>query len=222
MDYYTRPKRKNKKYKKIILLSIAIFIIFNLIILVFDKKVMPSVLAISETTMRNETIKIINETTLEVFNEEFGDNGIVQISKDSKGNISLIQADTLKMNKLSAEIATRCNKKFEELGENGIEVPLGWMTDNSVYYNLGPMITIQMEPLGNIETSYESAFEGAGINQTRHKIYLKVKARIKIIIPMYSEEIEVQAEVPLSEVIIVGNIPDTAIDFGGGIKTTAK
>ena len=117
------------------------------------------------------------------------------------------------LNKLSSEIAIRCNERLEELGAKGIEVPLGWMTDKSVYYNLGPKITIEMEPLGNIESSYESVFESAGINQTRHKIYLNVKAKIKIIIPMYTKELEVDAQIPLSETIIVGEIPDAAIQL---------
>ena len=87
------------------------------------------------------------------------------------------------------------------------------MTDRSIYYNLGPTVTIEAEPIGNIEVSYETAFESAGINQTRHKIYLNVNGRIKIIIPMYNREIEVNTKVPLSETIVVGDIPDTSIDF---------
>lgn len=211
--YYKRRKRKKKKYKSIMIFSITIFIIFNLVMVFFDKKVMPSVMEIAETTMRKKAIEIINETTLEVFEEEFGDEFILNISKDDEGNITLLEADTIRMNRVSAEISRRCNNKFSEMGSSGIEVPIGWMTDQSIYYNLGPMITIQMEPLGNIETSYESTFESAGINQTRHKIYLNVKARIKIIIPMISDEIDVETQVPLSDVVIIGKIPDTAIDY---------
>ncbi|BFK81830.1 sporulation protein YunB [Clostridium baratii] len=174
---------------------------------------MPSVLNISETMMRAEAIKTINTVSVEVFDEKASKKDIVKIERDKNNKINSISADTILLNKLSSEIAIRCNERLEELGAKGIEVPLGWMTDKSVYYNLGPKITIEMEPLGNIESSYESVFESAGINQTRHKIYLNVKAKIKIIIPMYTKELEVDAQIPLSETIIVGEIPDAAIQL---------
>ncbi|MEG1003914.1 sporulation protein YunB [Clostridium sp.] len=212
MKYYT--KANPKKYKSFIAIIITMFILFNLLLMVFDKKVMPSVLAISETLMRAEAVKTINTVSVEVFDEEVSaTDEIVKIDKDKNNKINSITANTALLNKLTAQISIKCNDRLEELGQKGIEVPLGWMTDKSIYYNLGPKITIEMEPLGNIETNYESTFESAGINQTRHKIYLNVKARVKIIIPMYTKEIEVDTQIPLSETIIVGEIPDAAIQL---------
>lgn len=211
MKHYS--KAQTKRYKSFIVIIIALFIVFNLLLTLFDKKVMPSVLNISETMMRAESIKTINTVSVEVFDEEASKKDIVKIERDENNKINSISADTILLNKLSSEIAIRCNERLEELGAKGIEVPLGWMTDKSVYYNLGPKITIEMEPLGNIESSYESVFESAGINQTRHKIYLNVKAKIKIIIPMYTKEFDVDTQIPLSETIIVGEIPDAAIQL---------
>ena len=211
MKHYS--KAQTKRYKSFIVIIIALFIVFNLLLTLFDKKVMPSVLNISETMMRSEAVKTINAVSVEVFDEEASKKDVVKIERDKNNKINSISADTILLNKLSSEISIRCNERLEELGAKGIEVPLGWMTDKSVYYNLGPKITIEMEPLGNIESSYESVFESAGINQTRHKIYLNVKAKIKIIIPMYTKELEVDAQIPLSETIIVGEIPDAAIQL---------
>ena len=211
MKYYTKMRKKT--YKSVVIVIITIFIFFNLLLIIFDKKVMPSVVSIAETTMRAETIKTINKISIEVFDEEVVNNDIVIIDKDKNNKINLIKANTFLLNKITSEISIRSNNELDELGRKGIQVPLGWMTDKSIYYNLGPNITIEMEPIGNIETSYETVFESAGINQTRHKIYLNVKGRIKIIIPMYNREIEVNTQIPLSETIVVGEIPDTAIDF---------
>lgn len=211
MKYYTKMRKKT--YKSVVIVIITIFIFFNLLLIIFDKKVMPSVVSIAETTMRAETIKAINKISIEVFDEEVANNDIVIIDKDKNNKINLIKANTFLLNKITSEISIRSNNELDELGKKGIEVPLGWMTDKSIYYNLGPNINIEMEPIGNIETSYETIFESAGINQTRHKIYLNVKGRIKIIIPMYNREIEVNTQIPLSETIVVGEIPDTAIDF---------
>lgn len=211
MKYYTKMRKKT--YKSAVIVIITIFIFFNLLLIIFDKKVMPSVVSIAETTMRAETIKTINKISIEVFDEEILNNDIVIIDKDKNNKINLIKANIFLLNKITSEISIRSNNELDELGRKGIQVPLGWMTDKSIYYNLGPNITIEMEPIGNIETNYETVFESAGINQTRHKIYLNIKGKIKIIIPMYNREIEVNTQIPLSETIVVGEIPDTAIDF---------
>jgi sporulation protein YunB len=78
-----------------------------------------------------------------------------------------------------------------------------------------------MNPIGYIETKYESIFESAGINQTRHKIYVQVYVKLKVIIPTKNDEIEVKGEIPIAETIIVGKIPNTSINLdlnGAGFK----
>lgn len=64
-----------------------------------------------------------------------------------------------------------------------------------------------------MNVTYESKFESAGINQTRHKIYLKVEAKVRAVVPFQNKEIDVYCEIPVAETIIVGKIPSTAIDF---------
>lgn len=211
MKYYTRTKKK--RYKSFIIIILTIFVVFNLLLVIFDRKVMPEVLKISETMMKAEVVKMINKVSIEIFDENIVGEEIIKVNKDKNNNINLIQTNTVLLNKITGEICIKCNERLEEFGAKGIEVPFGWMIDKSIYYNLGPKITIEMEPLGDVEATYDSVFESAGINQTRHKIYLNVKARIKIVIPMYNSEIEVNTQIPLSETIIVGEIPDTAIDL---------
>ena len=88
-----------------------------------------------------------------------------------------------------------------------------------MFYNMGPKITVKMQQIGNITTSYESEFESAGINQTRHKIYLNMTATMRVIVPFNSKEVEVTCQIPVSDTIIVGKIPETAITMNGSNST---
>lgn len=161
-----------------------------------------------------EANKIVNETSLEVYSNGFDYSDIILVDKDTLGNITMVRADTVKLNYLASQLVLETNKKIEKLEDLGVKVPVGYMTSSSVIHNLGPKITIDMEQIGNVETNYESTFESAGINQTRHKIYLNVKMKLKVIVPLNSKEVEVNSQIPISETIIVGQIPDTAIDLG--------
>jgi len=215
MNYYTkRPKMRFKiKHKFFILVIITMFIIFNSILYFFDKSILPAIVEIAETKMISEANKIINETSLEVYSSGFNYSDIIQTEKDDRGNITIVRSDTVKLNYLASQLILQSNKKLEELEELGIEVPVGYMTNNSIIHNLGPKVKVKMEQIGSVESNYESVFESAGINQTRHKIYLNVKVKLKVIVPLNIKEVEVTSEIPVSETIIVGQIPTTAIDL---------
>lgn len=206
MEYYT--KRKNYRIIKFILVIISIIVIFNILIVFFDKRVLPSVVEISKIMAKTQTLNIINEKSMDILNKDFQYDEMIKIQKDDEGNINLIQADTVKLNYISAKLSNECNAALENMKDNTIEVPLGWTSNRSVFYRLGPNIKMHIEPIGNITTSYESKFESAGINQTRHKIYLNITAQIRLILPLSDQETTVTTQVPVSDTIIVGKIPN--------------
>ena len=212
MEYYT--KRKSHKYLLFIVVIIVVFVIFNSILVFFDRKVMPAVIKIAEIMANSQTLDIINEESIKILNNDFNYDEMVKIQKDNEGNIILIQADTAKLNLIAAELSTNCNNAFRDMDKSTIKVPLGWMSDRSIFYNLGPSMKVSIEPVGNISTSYESKFESAGINQTRHKIYLNISAKVRLKLPMNNDDIDVTTQIPVSDTIIVGKIPNTTIGFG--------
>ena len=215
MKYYTKKSkiRFQIKHPKIIMVIIAIFLLFNSILYFFEKNIIPAVLTIGEEKLRREATTIINETALDIYSKDFNYNDMIIIEKDNEGNIALLRADTVKLNYLSSRLVLASNDRIDKLEEMGLKVPLGYMTKNLVFYNLGPDISIKMTQIGNITSSYDSVFESAGINQTRHKIYLNVSMKMKIIVPLNSREVEIASEIPIAETIIVGKIPNTAIEL---------
>jgi len=211
MQYYTR--RKNHKYISFLVILIFIIVVLNIIIVFFDKRVMPAITEMATIMAKSQTLNIINEKSVEILSKEFNYDQMIKIQKNNEGNIILVQADTIKLNYLAAKLSTECNKELSDMKNSEIKVPLGWLSDKSAFYNLGPKITMEIEPMGNMSTSYESKFESAGINQTRHKIYLNVNAKIRLKLPMRNQDIEVTTQVPVSDTIIVGKIPNNTLGF---------
>lgn len=79
----------------------------------------------------------------------------------------------------------------------------------------GPEVKIKISSIGNVETDLKSEFCDQGINQTIHRIYLEVKARVNILTPFEDIEREITNQVLLVENIIVGHIPDTYYNLEG-------
>ncbi|MBU3190938.1 sporulation protein YunB [Clostridium bowmanii] len=212
---------KHKIRNRALLIITIIIINFTIFIYIFDRTVMPTVMAVADAEMRAKATEIVNRAIINEYSKQFKYDEIIRVDKDSEGNIVMLKADTLKMNKIACDVALESQKELMKLGEIGIKIPIGYITRNNILSYYGPCITINMQPIGLVETKYSSEFESAGINQTRHKIYVKVKTTVRVIIPLRSNDIEVANEIPIAETIIVGKTPNTAIGLdlnGTGFK----
>lgn len=220
MRYYTKRSNKhgNMKFNKSklppnLLIVLIIIIAFNFIIYIFGKRIFPIMLNIGEIKIKSEAIRIMNEESVNVYSENFKYDDIIDIEKDTDGNITMIRADTVKQNYLASQVVLKCDERLSELEDLGVKIPVGYLSNNVMFYNMGPKITVKMQQVGNITTSYESKFESAGINQTRHKIYLNLTTTMRIALPFNSRDVEVTCEIPISDTVIVGKIPETAINM---------
>lgn len=220
MRYYTKRSNThgNMKFKKSklpsnLLIVLIIIIAFNFIIYIFGERILPIMLNIGEIKIKSEAIRIMNEESVNVYSESFKYDDIIDIEKDTDGNITMIRADTVKQNYLASQVVLKCDERLSELEDLGVKIPLGYLSNNVMFYNMGPKITVKMQQVGNITTSYESEFESAGINQTRHKIYLNLTTTMRVIVPFNSRDVEVTSQIPISDTIIVGKIPETAINM---------
>ena len=202
-----------KKKTKVTFIVVLIFIIFIILVYTLDKVFLPTALAVSEAEMRAKAIQTVDKCILDELNERFRYNDIVRIDKDSNGNIVMLRADTVKLNLLANNVSLKSQEALNRLGSVGIELTLGYITKNNLLSYLGPKIKVKMEPLSNVETNYSSVFESAGINQTMHKIFIKFKTKVRIIFPMKSFDVDLVSELPISETVIVGKIPDTALQL---------
>lgn len=210
-----------KRKRKLIVALVIIIVIFDIVIYYLDKVIRPSVLSYAEMEMKTRATLILNQKILDEYSKEFNYDNIINIEKDNEGNITMLKADTLKMNRIACDVALESQKELRKVSTMKIDIPLAYIFKNNLLALHGPKIPVYMEPVGYIETKYVSQFESAGINQTRHKIYVIVKTNVRVVIPSESNEVQVQCEIPIAETIIVGKIPNTAIglDLGdGGIK----
>ncbi|MGL4760317.1 MAG: sporulation protein YunB [Sarcina sp.] len=202
-------EHKIRFYSTILVISLSI--IFTTFLYYFDKVIAPTVLLVADAEMRAKAMDIINKNIGEIYGNGFVYEEIMEVDKDDLGKISFISADTMKLNELATKVATEAQKDIEEVGSVGVKVPIGYALKNNILAYFGPAITVKMEPIGRVKTSYESTFESAGINQTRHKIYINLETNLKIVLPLQSREVIVKHQIPITDNIILGEVPRTSI-----------
>lgn len=156
----------------------------------------------------------------EVTDENLQYQDFVLIHKDSDGHIVLMQANTVKVNQFAAATTLAVQKALEDLRWQSFGIPLGQILGVPLLANLGPRLKYNIMPAGAVRVNVVDKFEAAGINQTRHSIYLNFDTSIRIVIPSKGGEAVVGMQVPLVESIIVGGVPSTFVSVQGGILSS--
>lgn len=212
--YKNKQRNKNNKlYSYIVILLITFLIVFFWGVYYIDNIITPKVMLVADTEMRAKANEIINKNALEIYSTNFDYENLIKVEKDKEGNITMLKADTVSLNKIATEVALKSQSEIEGIGSVGVKMPLGYVFQNNLISYMGPRITIKMKPMGMVETSYESIFESAGINQTRHKIYVNFNCKLKIIIPTHNSELIIKNTIPVAETIIVGKVPRSPLNF---------
>lgn len=208
-------REKKIKKSKYFYIIISVIIIYIMICLFYytSRVLTPGLLAIAEAQYKSGAVETVEQTAYDIYSKNNNYEDFITIEKDSAGNITMLRANTVKMSGVAQKVALECTNRLKKQGTEGIKVPLGYASRNNIFGDAGPDITVKMKPIDRVEIKYESEFESAGINQTRHKIKVKLTTKMKIILPTTSKEVEVCDEIPISETIIVGKVPTTNLQM---------
>jgi sporulation protein YunB len=211
--WYVKRRQARRLYTYTIIL--VVIIIFTLLISYAEKTTLPYLKEICEYKGNSIITMVINEAVGKEFRGNIKYEDIVKINKDANEHIVSIQTDVVKLNTLSSRLATEIQEKLSAMGKFYIDVPSGVLIGNPILAGIGPEMHIAVIPAGNVDTDFKSEFSSAGINQTRHRIFLQIKTRIGIMVPLIEKNCEVVNNIPVAETVIVGEIPGTYLNIDG-------
>ena len=206
---WTRTKNlNNNKQSKLIAITISLTCIF-LLMLYLNLIVNPVIMTTSESKVRSLTLKAVNSAVAEVVAESVLYNDLISVVTNNEGDIVMMQANSIMINRLSKELVKIAQSKLETIGEQGVRIPIGNFSGMPILVGRGPEVKIRLLPIGSITCSFDSHFTEAGINQTLHRIYVNIEAVVTMIMPLKNRTISNNLQVLISESILIGKIPST-------------
>lgn len=176
-----------------------------------DRKIVPMVLAIGELKAQEIITRSVNESVRSVLKQGIKYQDLIFTKEDSEGNIVMMQADTFLMNRIAADVALAIQDHFGQTKSAPERIPLGNILGSQIFAHCGPRIKLTITPMGMVDVNFGTEFEHAGINQTRHRVYLVINTEAKIIVPFSSNNMHITTYLPVAETVIVGKIPENYI-----------
>lgn len=202
-----RPK-KRLILRRVLLLLLLI----TASILFLERNLTRVTLALAQAEARTLAQNILGAAANAVVQDGVPYNELMIVTTDAAGRVRLLQANTAAMNDLSARASAAAQQYFNQADGHAVQVPLGAMLGLTLLAGAGPEIDVQVLPVGSVSSRFDTEFESAGINQTRHRILLTLTAVMRLVIPTGASTIETSTQVAVAESIIIGEVPESFVD----------
>lgn len=161
---------------------------------------------------------LVNRIVSAAVNEAVENGGIdyqnfVIFEKDETGHITALRSNVAEVNRMQGQITDEILHRLSEVATSELEIPLGTLTGSALLAGRGPSLFVRMQAVGSASAAFRNQFTAAGINQTRHQIFLDVDVYMSILLPGMKTSTKVSNEIAVAETVIVGGVPDTYTYF---------
>lgn len=205
-----------RKKRKIPTVTLTIILIVSLFVYSFwmmETHLKPTLLAIAEAKATLIATEVINNVINDYVSRSIDPQTLVMVKVDSRGRVVLIQPNTMEFNKLAADTTIRVQEALKQIADEQVSIPVGQVLGSQILASMGPKITVTIIPMGTVQVKVVDKFEQAGINQTRHMVYLVATTQVRIVVPLVSKSVVVNTQVPIAEYVVVGEVPGTYVQF---------
>ena len=178
----------------------------------------PILTSLATARVSNAVTRVVNTSV----NETLYDAGVdydrlISLEKDNEGHITAVKSNMAEFNRLQSAIIDEVLEKLSEVTTKELSVPVGTLLGSPFLAGRGPLIRVRMQSVGSSSAHFENAFTSAGINQTKHQIYLVVDVYVSILLPGFSTTTKLSNTYSVAaETVIVGSVPENYTYFSNG------
>ena len=208
-----------RKWLKL-LITFILLIIFTFIILVFlSNKVIPFYMNYSEAEMKRVVTTVINKSVTEEVTNQLEVDSFFVLKKENDNTI-IVDFDPVIVNRVMSKISDvvynnlkLISKKDKltlekyNLDESYFYIPSGIIFNTTMLNNVGPRIPINLEIISSVNPNLKTEVTEYGINNSLIEVYIHVIVDVKMILPMYSNTMQIVVVLPLAVKLIQGEVP---------------
>ena len=208
-----------RKVLKLFIIIILIIILSITILVLLNNKVMPSYMSYADAEMKKVVTTVINKSITEEITNQLEIDSLFVLKKDSN-NTTLIDFDPVILNRVMSQISDIVYNNLEliskkdydtlkkyNLNESIFSIPSGIIFNTTMLNNIGPKIPIKIEIISSVNPNIKTEVTEYGINNSLIEGYIHVIVDVKMILPMYSNTMQVVVVVPLAMKLIQGDVP---------------
>ncbi|MHB8928531.1 MAG: sporulation protein YunB [Bacillota bacterium] len=204
--------KKRRARRRAGLALFGVLVLFLAAFALVERAIGPIIYALVEVEAQQIAVEQINRAVADLAGDlQYLD--LYHIERDAQERIVLMQPNTALINRLAAQANLRIVEAMRKVDGRRVYIPMGALSGSRILANLGPRIPVRIWLTGRVQANIGDKFESAGVNQTRHVLYLDTKAAMRMAIPLWTSDINVSAYNPMAEAIIAGQVPQSYLNL---------
>ncbi|MGO4532003.1 sporulation protein YunB [Paenibacillus sp. 2TAF8] len=203
-----RPPKQPSGRRKIwlIALLIAIFCLMQGFAYV-DKKMKPPIMHLAKIRVKQIATEAINKAITAQVAEGKATEGLIDWKTDMAGKVSGFMLNYNEHMRITASTMNVVQSTLQNVHMLKEKIPLGQALGSPVLASFGPSIPVRIEPQGAVKVDLNTRQQNAGINMILVEVYIHIIAEVAVVVPFDMEPETVDTEIPISYLLVVGDVP---------------
>lgn len=180
-----------------------------------EKNLRPHLMAIAKIRIKQVATEAINAAITDQIANESELDQLIEWRTDSNNKVTGFMLNYAEHMRISTETVNIVQQTLHQAVENIDHIPLGEALDSAILTSFGPTIPIRFVPEGAVKVDLNTRQTNAGINMVLVEVYIRIMTEVAVIIPFHTETEVVQTEIPISYLMVVGDVPTYYFDSNG-------
>lgn len=198
-------RRSTKKWWLIgaLLLLFGIFKFFTYI----EQNLRPPIMHLAQIRVKQIATEAINNAITSQVTQGKDFDNLVNWKTDQSGKVTgfmLNYAEHLKITSHTTEVVQNTLNDIHKRKEH---IPLGQVLQSLIIASFGPQIPLKIEPQGAVKVQLDTRQQGAGINMILVEVYVHIVTEVAVVVPFDMEPQTVETDIPISYLLVVGDVP---------------
>lgn len=209
----SRSRWKNRSVrplsrKKIWFITLLLVLFIGIQTFVYvERNLKPNLLSLASFRVHQIATETINSAITNRIANSVNFENLVDWHLNHNGDVTGFTLNYAQHLKIASETVEHVEELLHNISEIQQDIPLGLAMGSTLFASHGPSIPIKFVPIGHAKVDLKTRETDAGINMLLVEVYLKIHAEVMIYIPFDTKPEVLTTEVPLSYMLVVGDVP---------------
>ena len=223
MAFCGLQKQKNEKRRRFA--KIVVFALFLLLscVLIYNLQILPVLFPLAKAKCTTELTDAVNRIVrARMQSDSDGYADFVRLHFGEDGSVASVETNTPRLAKLSGDVVGDVTDALTH-ERMTVRIPLGSLSGSALLSGKGPDVRVKLAVSQKITCAVRGDFTESGINQTLHRVFLRVTVDVCALLPGAVQTFSVPTDICVAETVIIGKVPEayTRIDrFASDVTET--
>nr|WP_312001239.1 sporulation protein YunB [Paenibacillus forsythiae] len=202
-----RPRRQRSR-RRFWLTAVLLTLVAVLLGLGYvERHLRPPIIHLAQIRVKQVATEAINKAIASQVAGGSSAEKLIDWKTDGAGKISGFMLNYEEHMRITSQAAEVIQSTLDGLHNQTEHIPLGQALDSPLIASFGPDIPVKIEPQGAVKVELNTRQQNAGINMILVEVYIHIVTEVAVVVPFDMEPQVVDTEIPVSYLMVVGDVP---------------